>query len=228
MPPSFCPLRCLVLHIAVQLSLFSVSPKMAFTLLPVSLLLNLLLLRNVYAIQLFPSAESMPTTIPAACRKALSTNITCNPLVPASFVAAQRPLTNSTLKDVCATSCSQSLVSFQQAVNSACGDTSYEFYALSNSTVSTTADKLVCPLVWAHNVTCLQDGSSFCYAEVTNGSVTACSNCLLSYEAAMLGSVYGRGRVNPAAFSSQLSSCGVPASKYPYSSPTDGPTATST
>lgn len=188
--------------------------------------LLLLLLRNVCAVQLFPSAGSMSTAIPAACRNALSTNITCNALIPASFVAAQRPLTTSTLEDVCTSSCSQSLLSFQNAVDSACGDTPYEFYALSNSTVSTTADNLISPLIWAHNVTCLQDNSSFCYAEVTNGSVTACSNCLLSYEAAMLGSVYGRGRVNTAVFSSQLSSCGVPASNYPYWSPSDGPTAT--
>lgn len=201
---------------------------MAFNIIPDALFFNLLLLllRNVYAVKLFPSAGSMPTVIPAACRNALSTNITCNGLIPASFVAAQRPLTTSTLEDVCVTSCSQSLLSFQEAVDFACGDTPYEFYLLLNSTVNSTADNLISSLIWAHNVTCLRDNSSFCYAEITNGSVTACSNCLLSYEAAMLGSVYGRGRVNGAGFSSQLSSCGVPASKYPYGSPSDRPTAT--
>jgi len=196
---------------------------MAFTLFPVAFISSY----YFYAMSTLSTFSQVLGPCPPLYRQPVIAP-SCNALIPTNFVVTQRSLMNTTLMDICATSCSPSLLSFQMAVESACGDTPYKFHALSNSTVSSTADKHVRPVVWAHNVTCLQDGLSFCYAEITNGLVTACSNCLLSYEATMLGSVYWRGRVDIKRISSQLSSCGVPASEYPYTSPTDGSTATST
>jgi hypothetical protein len=49
----------------------------------------------------------------------------------------------------------------------------------------------------------------------------------LQYEAAMLESTYGQTRIDEDSFSSLLSSCGVPASSYPYTVPSTV-TATST
>jgi len=71
--------------------------------------------------------------------------------------------------------------------------------------------------------------AGFCLAALYNGTKSACSNCSLSYGAVMLASDYGRARVQPDGYSSLLSSCGVPASEYPYNySPTVTGTATAT
>jgi hypothetical protein len=67
------------------------------------------------------------------------------------------------------------------------------------------------------------------YSDITNRntSIEPCSDCFLQYEAAMLGSAYGRQRVDRASFSSLLSSCSVLASSYPYSTLTSTSSLTS-
>lgn len=61
----------------------------------------------------------------------------------------------------------------------------------------------------------------------SSSTLDACSDCVLSYVAHMLESDYGRVRFNDKSFSSQLSSCGVPATKYPYTTPTSAPVSSS-
>ncbi|OQD80008.1 hypothetical protein PENANT_c040G01357 [Penicillium antarcticum] len=104
------------------------------------------------------------------------------------------------------------------------------FQAMHDNITNTTGAELVDPLVWAYNVTCLQDSNGFCNPKMFNSSSTldACSDCVLSYVAHMLESDYGRVRFNDKSFSIQLSSCDVPATKYPYTAPTSAPISSST
>ena len=55
----------------------------------------------------------------------------------------------------------------------------------------------------------------------------ACSDCALQYGALMLTSDYGRVKIQPDQYSALLSSCGIPASSYPYTY-TPMPTTTAT
>jgi hypothetical protein len=172
------------------------------------------LINGIDAIQLFPSAGAVPTAIPAPCATALSVNITCPELVPAAFVSARGSLDSATLAGICTPTCSNSLLAFRAQVEDICGTESYAF----TSTINQTVQQIVDPLVWAYNVSCLMDGSTYCYPEVSNVSIpiAPCSECALLYGAAMLDSTYGQVRIDPGSFSSTLSSCGIPASSFPY------------
>ena len=75
-----------------------------------SLFLQLLFFTESLGIRLIPSPGALPTTIPAACCAALSSNITCPDLVPASFIGAQRFLNNTLLNGICTTTCAESLL----------------------------------------------------------------------------------------------------------------------
>lgn len=166
------------------------------------------------AMQLF---NTTPSGVPSACGDALTTNITCNELVSVPVITNQQYIGNTTLESLCAADCRDSLYQFRNEAESACGTDVYNFSGI-NQTVQSFLD----PLTWAYNVSCLTSGEEFCYSDITNHntSIQPCSDCFLQYEAAMLGSTYGRQRIDPGAFSSLLSSCSVPASSYPYSTPT--------
>lgn len=170
-----------------------------------------LLIIGVDAVQLFSSAGAVPTAIPATCTTALSVNITCPELVPAAFISAQKSLDNATLAGLCTPTCSKSLLAFRAQVDQSCGTESYAF----TSTVNQTVQQIVDPLVCAYNVSCLMDGNAYCLPEVSNVSTPARS-ALCSYGAAILDSTYGRVRIDPGSLFSTLSSCGVPASSFPY------------
>ncbi|KAF7183838.1 hypothetical protein CNMCM7691_004260 [Aspergillus felis] len=162
----------------------------------VLLLLLLALGREIGALQLF---NSTPSGLPSACGEALTANVTCDQLLSAPLISNQQYVDNVTLAAVCTTACSDSLLSFKDDVESACGATEYTFRAAS-----------------------IKPGGDYCYSAINNpnNTVQACSDCFLQYEAAMLGSSYGLVRVDPGSFSSLLSSCGMPASSYPYTVPT--------
>lgn len=168
-------------------------------------------------LQLFSALSAVPSSIPSACASALVANITCQQLIPASYIAAQRSLNKATLAGLCTTSCSDSLSAFQSQVNTECGTTAYTFAG----NLTQTVQDFVTPLVWAYGVSCLTNGTAFCLPGLTNSSIpiSPCSECYLEYGAAMLESSYGQMRMNPAEFSSILSSCSVPASSYPYTTP---------
>lgn len=178
-------------------------------------------------IQLFSALSAVPSSIPSACASALIANITCQQLIPASYITAQRSLNDATLTGLCTTTCSDSLSAFHSQVNAQCGTESYTFAGNLTQTIQDFVD----PLVWAYDVSCLTNGTAFCLPDLTNSSISIspCSECYLEYGAAMLESSYGQMRMNPAAFSSILSSCRVPVSYYPYTTPSStSATATST
>ncbi|CAG8067732.1 unnamed protein product [Penicillium nalgiovense] len=177
----------------------------------------------VWSVQLWDSPTDLPETIPQECRNALSKNITCPQLVPASKVTNQVLYSKADLTELCTTTCANSLNAFQQNVHDSCGDAT-----LSYGSVNTTGARLTDPLLWAYNVTCLQDLKGFCNSQMFNTSSTlldACSDCVLSYVSRMLESEYGRVRFNDQSFSRQLSSCGASATKYPYTTPTSAPSS---
>ncbi|GKZ34453.1 hypothetical protein AbraIFM66950_004728 [Aspergillus brasiliensis] len=179
---------------------------------------------DAVAFQLF---NSTPSGIPSACGDALVRNITCDELFSVSAIANQQYIGNKTLAAICVPDCKDSFDEYRSTVENACGTTVYNF-----SGVNQTVQSFLDPLAWALNVSCLTSGDEYCYSDITNrrNSIEPCSDCFLQYEAAMLGSVYGRQRVDPDSFSSLLSSCSVPGSSYPYSTPTStsGATTSST
>ncbi|KZF20520.1 carbohydrate-binding module family 50 protein [Xylona heveae TC161] len=201
----------------------SFSPQSGFSLFLLSVFS---LLSFSWGLQIWPNSSSLPDTIPQTCREALSANITCSPsLISAQSIALQSQLSNNLLTEYCTSSCQNSLLSYQANILQNCGNETYAFSDTTNQTGSAIAD----PLVWAYNVACTTDSdqTTFCLPGLFNRTYSACSNCLLRYEANLLGSNYGRAIVNPDSFSSQLSSCSVPATSYPYSTPASTPTATS-
>ena len=165
------------------------------------------------AFQLF---NSTPSGIPSTCGNALVKNITCDELYSVSPIANQQYIGNKTLESICVPGCKDSFRDYRTSVESACGTTVYDF-----SGVNQTVQSFLEPLSWAYNVSCLTSGDEYCYSDITNRKtgIEPCSDCFLQYEAAMLGSVYGRQRVDPGSFSSLLSSCSVPALSYPYTTP---------
>ncbi|ESZ90353.1 LysM domain-containing protein [Sclerotinia borealis F-4128] len=190
-------------------------------------LLQISIFQDVSGIQIWSSPGALPTTIPASCRAVLSQNITCNPqLINAAFISAGRALDNVTATEYCTPTCYSSIKTFKTNVDLRCGSTSYAMYA--NSTFEQSGAQIADPLAWAYNVTCIEDSTGFCLADLYNGTKTACSDCSLKYGAAMLSSDYGRVKVQPSAFSSLLSSCGTPASSYPYTYTSTSTTSTST
>lgn len=78
-----------------------------------------------------------------------------------------------------------------------------------------------------HKVTVFSYRTGFCLPALYNGTKASCSDCSYKYGAAKLSSDYGRTKLQPKAFSSLLSSCSVPATKYPYTY-TSTPTASAT
>lgn len=111
-----------------------------------------LIITPVYSVQLWNSSSALPDSIALECRNALSTNITCAQLVPANKVAQQVLYSNTDLSKLCTTTCSNALHEFQENVYDSCGDATLSF-----DSTNTTGAELVNPLVWAYNVTCLQD-----------------------------------------------------------------------
>lgn len=176
-------------------------------------------------VQLFNSSD-VPSSVPSACASALIKDVDCSQFVSASYVSNQRFIEEATLETLCTSTCASSISSFQSGVEFACGTTAYEF----DGNITQTVQSIVDPLLWAYNVSCITSGDAFCIPEVVNSSsgITACDDCFLRYEAAMLDSEYGRIRIDDDSFSSLLSSCGVPASSYPYTDPATTTTITST
>ncbi|KAJ6032590.1 hypothetical protein N7540_003322 [Penicillium herquei] len=162
-----------------------------------------------HAYQLFDAA---PSGLPTACGNALAANISCDQLFSASYIAGGGYVSATALDDVCSTSCTSSLLSFQADIDDACGNTTYNF----PGNISQTAQAIVNPLVWALDTACIMIGSIYCLPAVVMGNVSDCSTCMYMYEAAMLDSSYGQVRYSPDTYSSLLSSCGATGSSYPY------------
>ena len=115
-----------------------------------------LLVGNVLAIQIWPSPGAIPTTVPAACRAALVQNLTCSDyLMTAQKAADGEALVGDLAKSYCTNDWYSSLQTFQTNTKSRCGDTLYTLYP--NTTVQQSVTLLSDGLVWAYNLTCIQD-----------------------------------------------------------------------
>ncbi|KAH8889139.1 hypothetical protein GQ53DRAFT_825896 [Thozetella sp. PMI_491] len=176
------------------------------------------------AVQLFSNASFLPSSASADCASALMANITCAQLISPLYISNGGFLDVGTLNSLCTSSCSSSLATFQSSTESRCGTSVYSFPGDYNQTIPA----IVEPVIWAHAVACLQSSSTYCVPIITNASsgISPCSDCFLKYEAAMLDSLYGQVHITPTDFSSLLSSCSVPATSYPYTTP-QTPTASS-
>ncbi|PYH53250.1 uncharacterized protein BO96DRAFT_437214 [Aspergillus niger CBS 101883] len=126
----------------------------------------------------FQFFNSTPSGIPSTCGDILVRNITY-------------ALGNKTLEVICVPDCKDLFYEYRSTVENVCGTTVYDFPGV-NQNVQSFLD----PLAWAFNVPCLTSGDEYCYLGITNrkNSIEPCSECFLQYEAAMLGSVYGRNR----------------------------------
>ncbi|KAL4782868.1 hypothetical protein BJX76DRAFT_358502 [Aspergillus varians] len=186
----------------------------------------LLVIIPAAAIQIWPSSSDIPNAVPLSCRQALASNITCaNSLVRAQDVINGAALPKEQAELYCTAECQKSLDNFRHNVNSTCGEK--EYVLNHHATVKQYPLALADGLIWAYNVSCIRDSTGFCFADLQNHTKEACSDCTLKYGAVMMSSDYGRKQFPPAAYSSLLSSCSVPASSYPYSY-TAIPTATNT
>jgi hypothetical protein len=112
--------------------------------------------RQAAAIQLWNVPGAIPRIVPASCRAVLVQNITCaNNLVTASEVSNGMSLMGDEATEYCTTDCYTSLQKFQTNVRARCGDTMYAMYA--HSTLKQSGTSLADGLVWAYNVSCIQD-----------------------------------------------------------------------
>ncbi|KAK3395031.1 LysM domain-containing protein [Podospora didyma] len=179
------------------------------------------------AVQLFLAPGDIPAAVPAKCRAALAQNITCSPLLITGQKAANGDyLTGKDLETYCSTGCSSSITTFAKNVEAGCGNASFALFP--NTTTTQFPKNIANGIAWAYNLVCIKDGTGLCIADFYQNKKTDCSDCALKYDAVMLSSDYGRVRFRPDQFSAILSSCSVPASKYPWSyTPTQGATTTS-
>ncbi|KAL4940189.1 hypothetical protein BDV06DRAFT_197177 [Aspergillus oleicola] len=183
--------------------------------------------QSASAVQLWSNPSEIPTAVPLACREALSADIACpNNLIRAQDVANGAALTPEAATLYCTFECWDSLKGFQEGVYTDCGQNT-EYILNSGSATKQFPAAIADELVWAYNVSCIEDSTGFCLSGLYDGDKQACSDCALKYGASMMNSDYGRNQFPLAAFSSLLSSCSVPASSYTYSY-TPLPTATAT
>ncbi|KAL4787164.1 hypothetical protein BJX76DRAFT_29075 [Aspergillus varians] len=178
------------------------------------------------AVKIWDTPAALGTLIPAGCRAALTTNITCpGKLITATEIVNEVPQNETFLEQYCESTCRNSLQSFATLVNTRCGNTEYSF---GNSTKQSGNDIAV-PLLWSQDVACLEDSAthSLCLPSITNHTAEACDDCTLKYLAGLLNSTYGHRRVSENAFSSLASSCSVAPTAYPHGTVTFPPAPTS-
>ncbi|RHZ57207.1 hypothetical protein CDV55_105582 [Aspergillus turcosus] len=179
------------------------------------------------ALKIWDTPAALGTAIPAGCRAALTTNITCPAkLVTAAEIVNEVPQNETFLEQFCEATCRSSLQTFATLVNTRCGNTVYSF---GNSTKQSGNDIAV-PLLWAQNVACLEDSTaqSLCLPSITNHTAKACDDCTLKYLAGLLNSTYGHRRVSEDSFSALASSCSVAPTAYPHGTVTFPPPPAST
>lgn len=125
-------------------------PKLAGVFLAISLS------QSASAIQIWNSTDITSTSVPSGCRDALTYNITCSGnLVTAQDAQRQSALTGDAAKEYCTQECHDSLQTFQKNINSGCGTKQYELYQ--NVTTKASPAVLADGLMWAYELTCIQD-----------------------------------------------------------------------
>ncbi|KAJ0352995.1 hypothetical protein COL154_012288 [Colletotrichum chrysophilum] len=110
---------------------------------------------SVSGIQLWKTPGQIPTDVPARCRAALSTNITCDFLVTADSAANGEVVVGEAADVFCNSACRDSLRSFTSSVTSGCGHTQYKLWE--NSTMTASGQAMAEGLLWANSLLCIQD-----------------------------------------------------------------------
>ncbi|PKY05237.1 hypothetical protein P168DRAFT_318263 [Aspergillus campestris IBT 28561] len=181
----------------------------------------------VSTLKIWDTPAALGTLIPAGCRAALTTNITCpGKLITAAEIVNQVPQNETFLEQYCEPACRDSLQSFATLVNTRCGDTVYSF----GNYTKQSGNAIAVPLLWSQDVACLEDSTthSLCLPSITNHTIEACDDCTLKYLSGLLNSTYGHRRVRENSFSSLASSCSVDPTAYPHGTVTFPPAPTST
>ena len=111
------------------------------------------------AIQLWGKPGEIPTTVPAKCRAALTTNITCDFLVTANKAVSGQIVSGMSAESFCGAPCVGSMADFQRKVIEGCGNTQYMLWE--NSTMTQSGQALADGLSWAQRLLCIQDKSVF-------------------------------------------------------------------
>ncbi|KAF2818197.1 hypothetical protein CC86DRAFT_435089 [Ophiobolus disseminans] len=171
------------------------------------------------SIRLFPSPAAVDSSVPAPCRAALSTDISCGPRFIKSLELLRGVPFNATfLGDYCSSTCTSSFNTWLNSIKTRCGTTVYDF-GFDNTK---TASDLVLPLHWARDTACLTGASAsdYCLPKIHDRTVGYCDDCTLKYFAGMLSNSAGAGVISEDAFTSIASSCNVSPTKYPHTTVT--------
>ena len=169
------------------------------------------------SIRLWASPAKLPAAVPAICKATIAANIACSPqIILPQQVLADGTFNAQFLGEYCNSTCSTSMNSYVNNINTRCGATQYDF----GDGQQVSAPSLVAPYKWAHDTACLTgtSASDFCYPKIINRTVGFCDDCTYKYLAGMLSLNEGRRKINEESFTSILSSCKASPTKYPHSS----------
>jgi hypothetical protein len=94
-------------------------------------------------LQLVSALSAVPSSMPSACASALVANITCQQLIPVSYIAAQRSLNKTILTCLSTTSCLDCEHGLRDNGMAFAGN------------LTQTLQDFVTPFVWVYGVSCL-------------------------------------------------------------------------
>lgn len=136
----------------------------------------LLLQHGVSGLQVYPSPESLPTSVPVECRDTLSANISCSPrLIRANELLYGAVFNETFLHEYCNETCTQSInvrtrrlvimlvvadsnttvtQDWGSKVNQTCGSANISF---GPDIANISGNDISEPLLWAHKFACLTE-----------------------------------------------------------------------
>jgi hypothetical protein len=147
----------------------------------------------------------------------LVADIACGPqIIQPGHIVNDARIGDVFLGEYCNSTCSKSMETYINNVNTRCGTTAYDW----GDGDKRSAVSLVAPIKWARDTACLAGTSAkdFCYPKVVSHKLGFCDDCTLKYLASLLSSDQGAMKVDEDGFTSILSSCKVSPTKYPHSS----------
>jgi hypothetical protein len=168
-------------------------------------------------IKLWSVPAELPATVPATCKVVLVADIACGPqIIQPGHIVNDARIDDVFLGEYCNSTCSKSMETYINNVNTRCGATAYDW----GDGDKRSAVSLVAPIKWARDTACLAGTSAkdFCYPKVVSHKLGFCDDCTLKYLASLLSSDQGAMKVDEDGFTSILSSCKVSPTKYPHSS----------
>jgi hypothetical protein len=168
-------------------------------------------------IKLWSVPAVLPAAVPAPCKALLVADIACGPkIVEPTQIVNDAHFDGVFLGEYCNSTCSKSMETYINNINTRCGTTAYDWGDGNNRS----AVSLVAQVKWARDTACLAGTSTtdFCYPKIVNHKVGFCDDCTLKYLASLLSSDRGAMKIDEDGFTSILSSCKVSPTRYPYSS----------